>query len=157
VQRAGLGKLARPEAGSVTLEPGEQIELSFKAPPVADSVTRVFLLKAVGRYETVGRANATQAGSAPETFELLQNYPNPFNPTTTFSFSLPVSSAVKLEVFNILGQRVTTLVDKEMAAGVHSVSWDSRDLAGRSVATGVYLARFKANDFTSTKKVVVVK
>jgi subtilisin family serine protease len=91
-------------------------------------------------------------GNLPTEFALHQNYPNPFNPATEIGFALPEASTVKLEVFNILGQRVITLIDAEMEAGEHTAQWDASD-----VSSGVYLYRLEANDFVSTKKMVLLK
>ncbi len=93
----------------------------------------------------------------PRTYELSQNYPNPFNPTTTIEFALPSASPVRLEVINVLGQTVTTLVDSDMEAGYHSVEWDGTDGSGSSVASGVYFYRINAGDFTRSHKMLLLK
>ena len=93
----------------------------------------------------------------PETYALSQNYPNPFNPTTTIDYSVPRRSRVNLTIFNILGQTVTTLVDREEAAGKYSVSWDGLDRNGRPAASGVYLYRLKVDDFSESKKMILLK
>ena len=88
----------------------------------------------------------------PLTFSLSQNYPNPFNPTTEISFSLPHASHVNLEVYNIRGQRISTLVDRRMEAGYHTVSFGDSQ-----VSSGVYLYRLNAGDFVESKKMMLVK
>ncbi len=88
---------------------------------------------------------------------LLGNNPNPFNPSTEIVYSLPASSDVKLEVFNVLGQKVTTLVDGRMDAGVHTVSWDSRGSDGGSLASGIYLYRIQIGAFVEARKMMLVK
>lgn len=93
----------------------------------------------------------------PNNYDLEQNYPNPFNPTTIVAFSIPTAQAVKLEIFNIRGQLVTTLADQFYEAGHHQIEWDSRDHIGDPVASGVYLYRVKTGDFTKTKKMVLVR
>ena len=70
--------------------------------------------------------------AADEQFYLGQNYPNPFNPSTIIPYRLPVSTRVRLEVFNVLGQRLATLVDAEQPAGFHTATWDGTDAAGRA-------------------------
>ena len=80
----------------------------------------------------------------PEQFHLGQNYPNPFNPSTVIPYQLPVSTRVRLEVFNLLGQQVVTLVDEELPAGSHSVRWDGTDSAGRGVGAGCISTGCKA-------------
>ncbi|OGC79698.1 MAG: hypothetical protein A2W07_01205 [candidate division Zixibacteria bacterium RBG_16_43_9] len=93
----------------------------------------------------------------PTVFSLAQNYPNPFNPKTMIRFALPKDSWVKLEVYNILGQKVKTLVDEKLAAGVKEVEWDGRDGKGLEVASGIYFYRIKADDFSDVKKMVMLK
>ena len=96
-------------------------------------------------------------GALPSVFALSQNMPNPFNPTTEISFSVPQATEVKLEVLNILGQSVRTLVDEFKAAGSYSVTWDSRDNNYRGVASGIYLYRITAGEFTDTRKMILMK
>ena len=107
------------------------------------------------------RGVITDAEEAPEplplTYALSQNYPNPFNPTTSIDYTLPARSRVRLEVFNILGRRVTTLVDTEQPAGAYSLVWNGEDRTGKPVASGVYFYRLTAGDFVSTKKMVFLK
>jgi hypothetical protein len=88
----------------------------------------------------------------PTEYGLAQNHPNPFNPTTEISFALPVATSVKLEVFNIIGQKVTTLVDGFMDAGYHTVTWD----ANRS-ASGVYFYKLQTDSFVDQKKMLLLK
>ena len=91
-------------------------------------------------------------------FKLNQNYPNPFNPTTTISFSLPEASRVTLAVYNVLGQKVRTLINNQLAtAGLHAKQWDGRDDAGRQVASGIYFYKLEAGNFSSIKKMVLMK
>lgn len=97
------------------------------------------------------------AESLPSGFELGQNFPNPFNPTTTISFTLPTASQVSLEIYNLLGQRVRTLVDGPMNAGSHSVMWNATDQNGRSVSSGVYFYRLVAGEQTASKKMMLLK
>ena len=93
----------------------------------------------------------------PEVFDLQQNYPNPFNPTTRIEFSVPSAENVRLEIYNILGERVTSLIDGPMAAGLHTVEWNSTDAQGRTVASGIYFYRLSAGDKAVTKKMMLVK
>jgi hypothetical protein len=103
-------------------------------------------------------------GVVPEQYALHQNYPNPFNPSTTISYALPVPSRVKLQIFNMLGQEVASLVGNEaQAAGSYEVVWNGTDNAGRSVASGLYFYKLSAtaNDggkqFSSVRKMVLLK
>ncbi|MCB0291580.1 MAG: T9SS type A sorting domain-containing protein [Calditrichaeota bacterium] len=90
-------------------------------------------------------------------FELYQNYPNPFNPATQIRFSLAHRVKVKLEIFNLLGQRVKTLVNAEMAPGQHRLRWDGRNDAGLRVSSGVYFYRLKAGDYVKSRKMILIR
>ena len=95
--------------------------------------------------------------SRPVEFSLSQNYPNPFNPYTNFRFTLAKPGRVKIEIFNIVGQRVRTLVDEQMKAGVYLADWDGKDERGNSVSSGIYFYRMEAGDFSDMKKMLLVK
>jgi len=106
----------------------------------------------------IGRiSNGLAAPGLPTTYSLGQNYPNPFNASTNISFSLPEPARVKLEVFNILGQKVVTLVDNNMAAGNYSLLWDGRSGQHNSVASGVYFYRLTTERFIQSKKMLLLK
>jgi len=85
-------------------------------------------------------------------FSLNQNYPNPFNPSTTISFTIPYSSFTTLKVYNLLGQEVATLVNRETEAGSLEIKWNASDLS-----SGIYLYKLQAGSFTETKKMILVK
>jgi len=93
----------------------------------------------------------------PYHFRLLQNYPNPFNPATTIEYSVPSRSRVTIEVYNIVGQKVRTLIDETKSVGEYQVSWDGRSRTGQQVSTGVYFYRFQADDHVETKKMLLLK
>jgi hypothetical protein len=94
----------------------------------------------------------------PAEFFLADNYPNPFNPSTAISYGLPKDSFVRLEVFNLLGQKVRTLLSESQRAGYRRVVWDGRDGAGNAVSSGVYFYRLATDgDFEQTKKMLLVK
>ncbi len=93
----------------------------------------------------------------PKMFELNQNYPNPFNPTTTVRFALPQKADVKLEIFDILGNLVKTIVDREVPAGRYEVVWDGTDRLGKLVASGIYIYRLLAGSFVVARKMLLVK
>lgn len=93
----------------------------------------------------------------PVSYKLSQNYPNPFNAGTVIDFTLRNSGHVKLEVFNILGQSVITLVDGEKPAGIYSVEWDGQNARGQSVPSGMYFYRLNTDRFTDVKKMTLLK
>ncbi len=93
----------------------------------------------------------------PETYALNQNYPNPFNPTTKISFDIPARSHVVLTVYNVLGQKVKTLVDEELAPNHYVTEWDGTNEGGAQVSSGVYFYKLQTEDFSSTKKMVLLK
>jgi hypothetical protein len=87
----------------------------------------------------------------------VSNHPNPFNPATEISFSLPERAQVSLVIYNILGEKVKTLVNQTMEAGNYNVTWDSKDEAGNSVASGIYFYRLKTENFDQTMKMLLMK
>jgi hypothetical protein len=93
----------------------------------------------------------------PYQFELSQNYPNPFNPVTTIEYAVPSRCEVSIEIFNVLGQKVRTLVNETKTAGSCRIEWNGNDDAGKAVSTGVYLYRFQAGDVVQTKKMLLIK
>ena len=97
------------------------------------------------------------ADITPYKFELKRNYPNPFNPVTNIEFSLKQQARVKLEIFDILGRQVTTLVEGELSAGLHTVQWRGVSSAGTPVASGIYFIRYQGEGFSFAKKMVLMK
>ena len=93
----------------------------------------------------------------PEDFVLNQNYPNPFNSGTTIEFYLPQNSEIKIEIYNLLGQRVRTLWQGRQSMGQHQLRWDGKDDAGLAVSSGVYIYRLKTDYWQQTKKLVLIR
>jgi hypothetical protein len=96
-------------------------------------------------------------GPVPAALKLFQNYPNPFNPTTTIRYELPKGCHVRLEIYNVRGQRVITLIDELQSAGSKTVRWSGVNRRGAEVASGVYFYRLKAGSTTDTKKMVLIR
>ena len=109
------------------------------------------------RNVTVPVSASLEPGLVPSEFALEQNYPNPFNPFTTIRYRLPKRAQVKLTIFDVLGQTVRTLVQKELDAGVHSVIWDGRNKAGLQLTSGLYFYRLEADGFQKFAKMLFVK
>ena len=92
-----------------------------------------------------------------ENFGLSQNYPNPFKEVTEIEFKLAKTSKIKLDILNINGQLVRTLVNNILESGSHQVVWDSRDNAGKYIPSGIYLYRLTVNEFVQTKSMVLLR
>ena len=118
-----------------------QIYFNSNAPSSPDSVSVYGLITAI-----------MDENNLPTKFALYQNYPNPFNPTTTIKYALPKRSQVRIEVYNVLGERVASLVNDVERAGTHSVKFD-----GAELPSGVYFYRIIAGSYTAMKKMVVIK
>lgn len=99
--------------------------------------------------------------SIPKEFRISQNYPNPFNPTTKIYYELPVSSEVHLEIYDILGKKVRTLLNNKIKAGYHEVSWDGDNDFNSKVSSGIYIYKFSARnnqkEFSAIKKMIFIK
>jgi len=105
-----------------------------------------------GGNAVLADVNSIGDGDLPVKFDLAQNYPNPFNPVTKIIFDIPEHTKATLDVFNVLGQKVATLVDGELAPDRYEVEWD-----GAEAATGIYFYRLTADEFVMTKKMLLLK
>jgi hypothetical protein len=104
-----------------------------------------------------GVSGIVDIATLPKTFEVHQNFPNPFNPTTTIHYELPQGSEVKLNVYNLLGQKIRTLINTKIEAGRHQIIWDGRNDSGISVASGIYLYHFEAEYYSKVMKMVLMR
>ena len=101
--------------------------------------------------------------TVPDIYTLSQNYPNPFNSITTIKYQLPKDSKVILEIYNLAGQKVRTLVDENLSAGFYTASWNGKDSRGQAVVGGIYFYRIAVEtnsgeaDFVSTKKLILLR
>lgn len=93
----------------------------------------------------------------PAHFALYQNFPNPFNPETTIRFDLQNTSQVRLQVYDILGRHVRTLIDESVSAGGHRINWDGRDDSGHAVASGTYIYRLENQDRILARRMVLLR
>lgn len=126
-------------------------DLIFENPQISYSDT---LLKFTVSPKTYLPENITPL---PGEFKLLQNYPNPFNQTTTIGFTLTRSDFVSLNIYDLLGRRVKTLVLEKLPAGYNSVTWNGTDESGKDVASGIYFYELKSGDLTETQKLILSK
>jgi hypothetical protein len=94
----------------------------------------------------------------PEKFALNQNYPNPFNPSTQISFDVPIGGDhVMLNIYNILGQNVNTLINEVLSPGAYKMEWDATDAFGSPVASGIYFYELRSKTFTARKKMLLIR
>jgi len=112
-----------------------------------------------GLYVLIKKPTGVRQASEtlPEVFALQQNYPNPFNPSTTIQYSLPQDAQVTLEVYNLVGQKVITLVDEKQKAGYKVARWDGTDASGARVASGLYFYKLKAGDFLKVRRMLLLR
>jgi hypothetical protein len=140
---------------SAISRPGELLVLRFAGNP------RVHLAASVGRTSANSPANIVPKAGAgdyqPVQYSLSQNYPNPFNPSTTIEYEVPTAGQVKIEIFNLLGEKVATIVDEQREPGFYTVQWNGHDHNGHLLGSGVYLYRLKSASFTNVKKMVLLK
>ena len=141
--------------------PGKLIYLGFPFETISSAAARVELIRrALDFFFPQGTA-VTERGGAdanlPTQFVLLQNYPNPFNPATTFRFGLPVRAPIRLEIFDVLGQRVRAWPMRFYEAGFHQERWDGLNTAGLPVASGEYFLRLRAERMAEGELVKTIK
>lgn len=118
-----------------------------------DDASELFRIQSINFSTEITVSNEMENGKlVPEEFRLNQNYPNPFNPSTVISYQLPVSSDVSLKVFDMLGREVATLVNSRQTAGQHKVSFDAS-----AFSSGIYIYQLKAGEFSSTRKMLLIK
>jgi hypothetical protein len=137
----------------VELLPGENIDLSFSYLPPEPSEVRDFVFKCNGHYITENLAKV----ASPSFEELQQNYPNPFNPQTQIEFSLTEASKVSLVIYNLLGQKVITLVDEMLPKGKHKVHWNGEDESRNKAASGIYFYRLQTGEYNEVRKMIMLK
>ena len=151
---------------SGSIDPGDAFDLPVRVYGTASAVDTAYVICLTNDPSLsmasimVARDVVTGIGdvaSLPTTFDISQNYPNPFNPTTTIKYQLPQVSDVRLQIYNVLGQRVRTLVNARVEAGYHQVVWDGLNEQGSAVASGVYIYRFEAGDYQKTMKLMLLK
>ena len=103
------------------------------------------------------RHRAVAGAVLPKSFALMPNYPNPFNPQTQLRFTLPAAAQVQLEVYDVLGQKVRSLLATRLAAGIHAVEWDGRDDGNGAVASGTYFVRLRSEGRIAMRKILLLR
>ena len=150
-----------PGSYSVTVDKVEYLAGSAgtaTANPTYDAITGAAVASTVSlNIDAVVTDVSQESGAVPESYVLEQNYPNPFNPSTQILFSVPKTEKVSLVVFNLLGQKVATLVDGLLVQGTHAVTWNGRDSRGFQLSSGVYFYTLKTASFVASKKMLMLK
>ncbi|HSG28806.1 MAG TPA: FlgD immunoglobulin-like domain containing protein, partial [Candidatus Krumholzibacterium sp.] len=106
---------------------------------------------------TAASVTGDDVPGVPEAYALYQNVPNPFNPVTTIRFDLPKAGQVRLDIYNVKGELVSTVVDGHMSEGHREVRWTGTNGQGMGVASGIYFYRLVAGDFVRTRKMVLLR
>jgi hypothetical protein len=116
-----------------------------------------FVLRAI--VTTASGVNSVEQGpvGVPIAFDLEQNYPNPFNPSTRISYTIGERGLVTLEIFDLLGREVATLVNESQAAGSYQIVWNGRNSGNLPVTSGVYFCRLRSGGFSKTNRMVLLK
>ena len=140
---------------------GALVELVFEAsgkPSPADfQVSESVLVSVDGAVDLLAGAEIGNLRALPDQYGLNQNMPNPFNPSTAIRYQLPEAGLVRLAVYNLLGQEVRVLVNERKDAGSFTATWDGTDALGRRVASGIYLYRIQAGDFSASRRMLLLK
>ena len=100
---------------------------------------------------------AGPANVPPDLVKLTGAYPNPFNPTTTIQFEIPSDSLVKLAVYDLLGRKVTELLNEHVSSGLHSIQWNGSNASGNALGSGIYFVRLTAGGLTATSKITLMR
>jgi len=95
--------------------------------------------------------------NVPKVFALGQNYPNPFNPTTRFTVDVPRSAQVEVAIYNVLGQKIVTLMTGDQSAGSYEMEWSATDAHNQVVPTGIYFIRMTSDNFSAVQKIMLMK
>jgi hypothetical protein len=158
-----LGNLYGTKGSATTPNDFFQIDKSTAVGTVIGSLNAQEITGlAFARSGVTGVKDPGNSSNLPTDYSLKQNYPNPFNPSTRIEYTLPVSAGVKVVIYNLLGEIVNVLVDRQQNAGSHTVTWNSEDIHGNKVGSGVYFYELKANGsngsgFTQIRKMILLK
>lgn len=124
---------------------------------LAVTINQNQLTTVTGTYILITSIEEPQSGQIPSAFDLAQNYPNPFNPETRIQYDVPKATHVTIEIFNLLGHKIRTLVDEQKVSGSHMIVWDGMKDNGDKAASGVYLYSLKAEGFEKSRKLLLLK
>jgi len=140
---------------------GELVEFTFRSqdPPISADfqILDGVLVDLTGNIDAINNIEIGTLKPMPSDYGLDQNLPNPFNPSTTIKYQLPASGDVSLVIYNLLGQQIRSLVKETLDAGFHSIVWDGKNQLGHQVASGVYIYRLQSGDFTTARRMMLLK
>lgn len=134
-----------------------RFRLNGGATAVPIEIVSAFLFSEDGQLVPMRLPDKFSLELPPQSYRLMQNLPNPFNPATTIGFELPEAADVDVAVYNLVGQRLRTLVQEHKVAGRYQVVWDGKDDAGRDVSSGVYFYRYRAGDFWASRRMLLIR
>jgi hypothetical protein len=148
-QLAGAGNSSQP------------ITYSYEDDAIVPGAIYFYMLQSIdlaGNEHVNDEWAAVESRTIPESYQLNANYPNPFNPSTTISFALPEPTLVTLQIFNLQGQLVRTLIyDEQYHWGIYQMTWDGKNNARDQVASGVYIYRLQTPSFTDARKMTLLR
>lgn len=159
------GNLPSPDSGVITVwmvdSDGNPLDSIPWTSPTGKEI-RIEDIRPNVAYEVIFDSTASgiddgELESMSKEFSLSQNYPNPFNPKTTIEYTLTRSCKAKIEIYNALGQKVRALIDEYQSAGVKRIYWDGKDDSGNQVSSGIYFYKFSTDEFSRTKKMVLLR
>ena len=140
---------------------GVLVELIFKATdaplPTDFQIAEGVLVGLDGDIDLLTQIEIGNLKPLPDRTALSQNMPNPFNPSTAIEYQIAEAGQVRLAIYNLLGQEVRVLVDARTEAGHYTITWDGKDQLGRQVASGIYLYRLQAADFSAARRMMLLK
>jgi len=134
------------QGGASTWTTGDVFKIEYPNPLTSEDVYRLSVITGIEEL----------AGTVKD-FRLFQNYPNPFNPETSIRYEVPTTSKITLEIFNILGQKLKTLLDEKKTPGQYSVIWDGTNELGHKVSSGLYIYRLEGDGFVKNRKMILLK
>jgi len=159
-----LGNLKDPISNNVlSYEVGDTIFLQFQGGSNGTGLDTTVISGTspqncgVQEIGITSQVTESDAGFLPDHYYLSVNYPNPFNLSTTIKFGLPVAGFVEMSIYDILGRKVITLINRDYPAGNHAITWDGKNADGRPVSSGIYFYRIKSKDFIQVRKMLLLK
>ena len=153
------------DAGFATFETMETIDTFYVDVDYVSNENNYYRLAAVdhagnqsGYTEVVEAAVLSiDVNAVPEVFAIHQNYPNPFNPTTKINYDLPEDALVTINIYDVMGRSISTLISSPQSAGYRSIQWNATNSYGEPVSAGMYIYTIQAGEFRATKKMVLLK